>query len=213
MSAPARPKTRWGDRTARRLDILDAARRQIRTGGYLALNMRDIASGAGVSPATLYSYFATKEEIFATVYAEAIEEHNESIAPLCETADDLEEFLVDLATAYLGLYGTFGRYFSLWSALTSGQEADSPLPKELRRALRDAVVRQGILVGGTLRRLADEAGIELGPMKVVLAFLWSVLNGVGDHLYSSRHELTGTDNETLLRYAAHTIATGLAAGR
>src|SRR5690606_25571894 len=43
-SPPARPPTRWGDREQRRLDILDAARSRIEGGGYLALNMRDLAA-------------------------------------------------------------------------------------------------------------------------------------------------------------------------
>ena len=45
--------TKWGDREQRRIDILDAARALIADRGYLALNMRDLAAGAGVSPATL----------------------------------------------------------------------------------------------------------------------------------------------------------------
>src|SRR5689334_21205304 len=97
------PKTKWGDREGRRRDILAAARVQMADGGYLALNMRDIARGAGVSPGTLYSYFATKEEIFATLYAEAIEEHNERIEPICAEATDLVALLTELASAYLEL--------------------------------------------------------------------------------------------------------------
>ena len=39
-----KPKTKWGDREGRRRDILDAARAQMGTGGYLALNMHHIHS-------------------------------------------------------------------------------------------------------------------------------------------------------------------------
>ncbi|HTD50691.1 MAG TPA: helix-turn-helix domain-containing protein, partial [Acidimicrobiia bacterium] len=56
-------KTKWGDRERRRADILGAARDRIATAGYLASSMRDIAADAGVSPATLYAYFATKEAL------------------------------------------------------------------------------------------------------------------------------------------------------
>src|SRR5689334_22984946 len=73
------PKTKWGDRVQRRADILDAARACIAGPGYLALNMRDLAAAAGVSPATLYSYFANKEELFATLYAEAIRGHTDTL--------------------------------------------------------------------------------------------------------------------------------------
>src|SRR4051794_21338148 len=99
--ANAASPTRWGDREGRRRDILAAARAQLTERGYLNLNVRDIARGAGVSPGTVYSYFATKDEIFATLYAEAIDAHNDRIAPICAAADDLAVLLADLATAYL----------------------------------------------------------------------------------------------------------------
>ena len=104
----AKTPTKWGDREGRRRDILDAAQAQMAEGGYLALNMRDIARGAGVSPGTLYQYFSTKEEIFATLYAAAIEAHNARIEPICEQAREHETFLADIADAYLDLYASYG---------------------------------------------------------------------------------------------------------
>jgi AcrR family transcriptional regulator len=220
-TSKARPKakTKWGDREGRRRDILDAARGQMRSGGYLALNMRDIAAGAGVSPGTLYSYFATKEEIFAILYAEAIEAHNERIAPICAAAEDLEAFLVDIATAYLDLYAAYGRYFTMWSALLAeghGEAGgDEPaLPIELGQALRTATFDQGDLVRSTIRRLVAP-GAGSGPRLVddprVMTFLWAVLNGIGDHVTSGRRRLTPFSADDLVRFAAHTIAAGLVA--
>jgi len=152
--------TKWGDREGRRRDILDAARLQMRDGGYVELNMRDIARGAGVSPGTLYQYFSTKEEIFATLYAEAIEAHTARLAPVCEQADDLEAFLVEVATAYLDLYAAYGRHFTTWSAVmaesTVGSEAAqvSPLPRELSLRLRSATYDQAVLIVTTMRAIA-----------------------------------------------------------
>jgi AcrR family transcriptional regulator len=206
-----RPKTKWGDRVRRRQDILDSARAQIAHGGYLALNMRELASGAGISPGTLYSYFATKEEIYATLYAEAIEAHNSRIAPMCEDAPDMETFLVELARAHLDLYGTYGRHFALWAALKAEAEAsDAPLPPELTRALRKATVHQGELVSAALQRLSSSGPIPPADLPAALAFLWSVLNGVGDHLYSERHHLSGVTAAELIHYSARVIAAGLA---
>lgn len=187
-------------------------------GGYLALNMRNIARGAGVSPGTLYSYFATKEEIFATLYAEAIEAHNERVAPLCERASDLESLLVELATAYLDLYSSYGRYFTLWSALladaadpTDIDRAGSPLPAELSRALRAATVRQGELVGSAIRRLTPADGPAVTDEAATMTFLWAVLNGLGDHVTSGRRRLTPVSTDELIARAARTLATGLSA--
>jgi AcrR family transcriptional regulator len=218
--APDR-KTRWGDRTARRRDILAAARAQMAERGYLGLNMRDIAAGAGVSPGTLYSYFATKEEIFATLYAEAVVAHNERITPLCEDATELESFLREIITAYLDVHGHYGRYFSLWTALVvestdAGATPRTPdgdggrLPDDLTAALRDATVRQGEIMAEALRRLVPGPR-RAGEQRRRIAFVWSTMTGVADHLHSSRHLISKVGADELIAYAARTLAAGLLA--
>ncbi|HEX8803916.1 MAG TPA: helix-turn-helix domain-containing protein [Acidimicrobiales bacterium] len=213
-AAGGRRATRWGDREGRRRDILDAARDQIAARGYLGLNMRDVASRAGVSAGTLYSYFATKEEIFATLYAEAVEAYSARIAPLCDTAPDLETFLVELTTSYLDIHGTYGRHFSLWAALAAegadGEPRDGPLPADLTRALRRATIRQGELVAGALRRLVPGSPTP-DERRQRLAFLWCVQNGLADHLHSERHLLSRVEAGDLIAFACRTMAVGLGA--
>jgi AcrR family transcriptional regulator len=218
---PGERRARWGDRAARRRDILAAARQQMAERGYIGLNMRDIAAGAGVSPGTLYSYFATKEEIFARLYAEAIVAHNQRIAPLCETATELEPFLVELIAAHLDLHGTYGRYFGLWTALA--QESGDPAPAEpqvgrrgdrlpdsLTDELREATIAQGELVATTLRRLVPGPRLR-GEQRRRIAFVWSVMNGIADQLHSERHRISQVGADELITFAAETIAAGLLA--
>ena len=205
------PKTKWGDREGRRRDILDAARAQMASGGYLALNMREIARGAAVSPGTLYQYFSTKEEIFATLYAEAITAHNARIAPLCADADDLERFLTEVATAYLDLYGAYGRYFTMWRSVIDAGPPDSTFPRDLRRALRTATLAQADLLQTTLHRLAGPGTRRLVDEPVSVTFLWTVLNGLGDHTTSERRHLTPFRPDEVVAFAARTLAAGLLA--
>jgi AcrR family transcriptional regulator len=205
-------KTRWGDREGRRRDILDAARAQMAQGGYLALNMRDLARRASVSPGTLYQYFSTKEEIFATLYAEAIDAHNRQLAPMCADADDLESLIVDVATAYLDQYAAYGRYFTMWAALRDDDAArDAPLPRDLAESLRVAAITQGELVIGGLRRVAPGGPGRLLDQPVAMTFVWSVLNGLGDHLTSDRRHVTPFSERELITFAARTLAAGLVA--
>ena len=174
--------------------------------------MRDIARGAGVSPGTLYQYFSTKEEIFATLYAEAIEAHTDRLAPICDGADDLEAFLVEVATAYLDLYAAYGRYFTTWSAVMAESTPDdegSSLPRELSLRLRTATYDQAVLIVTTMRRIASGRGHRLVDEPQAMPMLWAVLNGLADHVTSERHKLTRFSIDELIAFAARTLAAGL----
>src|SRR5262249_29578109 len=162
-----------------------AARAQMDEGGYLALNMRDIAAGAGVSPGTLYSYFATKEELFATLFAEAIDAHTDRIRPSCDAPTSVEALLADLMVAYLDLYGHYGRYFTLWSWVVADHtDADHRFPPELSAALRRAAADQAAVVGAGIDRAAAAEGRRVRDRAAAMSFLWAVQNGLGDHVTS-----------------------------
>ncbi len=210
--AAATAKTRWGDREGRRRDILAAARAQMDRGGYPALNMRDIAAGAGVSPGTLYQYFSTKDEIFATLYADAIIQHNDRVEAIAAAADDLEGFLTTLATAYLDLYGAYGRYLVQWtSSRDGGRPDDSPFPVELRRSLAAATRTQAALIRTGLDRFTPRGRARLMSDPRALTLLWSSFNGLADHLTSERHALSRVDHDAFIEYTARVLAAGLLA--
>jgi AcrR family transcriptional regulator len=209
-SAP-RPQatTRWGDREGRRTDILDAARAQMSEHGYSGLNMRDIARRASVSAGSLYSYFSTKEEIFATLYAEAIALHNQDLNPICEQATDLASLIAELTRAYIVLYAEYGRHFDQWSAVgTEAESGEMSLPREVSQALRKATLAQGCLIGRTLRRVATDQGIELIDDQMVLPFLWTMFTGIAEHVTSERHRIAVLPDD-LIDYAARAIARGI----
>jgi AcrR family transcriptional regulator len=203
-----RAVTKWGDREQRRIDILDAARSRIADGGYLALNMRDLAAGAGVSPGTLYSYFATKEELFATLYAEAIRRFTAEFAPVVEAGLDLPGLLAEIVGRYLDLYRTYGRHFTLWSDMRpdTGDRSAAGFPPELIVELREATRDHNKLQMRAIREAAARDGREVVDEKLVPSFLWSVLNGLADHLVSERHMLDRFPGERLVRFAAERLA-------
>jgi hypothetical protein len=45
-----------------------------------------------------------------------------------------------------------------------------------------------------------------------MTFVWSVLNGLGDHLTSDRRHVTPFSERELITFAARTLATGLVGG-
>lgn len=77
MSAAAR-RAREVART--RKDILEAAARAFVRSGFKAATMQDIAKEAGYTAASLYSYFTSKEEIFAELHQMLLAEVSEVFA-------------------------------------------------------------------------------------------------------------------------------------
>lgn len=69
-SAPALRRRRLNARQAVTVEaLLDAARRLLDQQGYDELTIRRVAREAGVSAATAYTYFSSKEHLFASVFA------------------------------------------------------------------------------------------------------------------------------------------------
>lgn len=213
VTATPAAKTRWGDREQRRIDILDAARTRITSAGYLTLNMRDLAADAGISPATLYSYFATKEELFATLYAEAIRAHTEALRPVVAADHDLTALLKRLIEEYLGVYRTFGQHFTLWSAVrhdTDDSDPDgAPFPRELIVELRAATLENSRLTAQGVREAAAREGRKVVDEKLVPAFLWSCLTGLADHFTSERRSLDPFPASRLIEFAAARLAVAI----
>lgn len=214
-----RAVAKWGDRQQRRIDILEAARDRIAQGGYLALNMRDLAAGAGVSPGTLYSYFATKEELFATLYAEAIRAYTDEFGPVADAGLGLADLLREAIARYLDLYGTYGRHFTLWSAMRhdvhpapdpdpdpDAETGAAGFPRELIVELRTATLEHNELLMRAIREAAAREGREVVDEKLVPSFLWSALNGLADHFVSERSALDRFPAERLIRFSAERLA-------
>jgi AcrR family transcriptional regulator len=205
-NAVRKPRAKWGDREQRRADILDAARERIAKTGYLSLNMRDLAAAAGVSPATLYSYFATKEVLFATLYAEAIRAHTEAFRPVAEAGHDLVTLLRAVIDGHIALYRSYGRHFTLWSDLRHDADAaDARVPRELVAELRAATVEHNRLLMEAVRSAAARGGRRVADDRLVPSFLWSALNGLADHVTSERRGLDPYPASDLLAFSAERL--------
>lgn len=89
---------------ARRQAIMDAAAALFREVGYERTSMAAISARLGGSKATLYSYFKSKEELFAAVMTESMAEQGDKmIGLLAEPTGDLRSVLLAFGEAYLDL--------------------------------------------------------------------------------------------------------------
>ncbi|MEL7453236.1 MAG: TetR/AcrR family transcriptional regulator [Pseudomonadota bacterium] len=83
----------------KRASILTAAEAHFRKDGFMRTNMETVARTAGVSTATLYRYFSSKEALFDAVATATMDQ----LALDAGAAEDPKEALVHLARAYARL--------------------------------------------------------------------------------------------------------------
>jgi len=208
LSKSTPESTRWGDKANRRLDILVAARQELERAGYVGLNMREVAKIAHVSPGLLYSYFANKEELFATLYAERLVEFQQEMLALCERVETVEQLFVELLKAYLPVYQRYGREFNLFSLLRQPEQFNPEISAQLSQT---AMQLMGTLFKSAQRLLGEQdAGLaDLPQPHLVLPMFWIVLGGLAEHYSGDRQHLYGHDPDTMSAFIAQTLLLGL----
>jgi AcrR family transcriptional regulator len=87
------------NRDQRRAALLDAARDVVLRFGYRKTTLEDIAAEAGVSRATVYNYFANKEEVFREIIAQELDRLRESMRLELNPEDPPEERLLAMVRA------------------------------------------------------------------------------------------------------------------
>jgi AcrR family transcriptional regulator len=203
-SAIPSPQTKWGDRVGRRRDILRAAGDLLEREGYDRLNVRALARQAGISPATLYSYFPNKGEIFATLMVQRFADLRVALDQLGpEALRSVESLVVHLMPDLVDLYRHFGRHIHDW---TRGEVEGSPTVASSKQAFVDATAA----LERALRAAAAHEGIELERGPTVMPFVWSTLFGIADHHGTNMPSTLGYRRDELTRYAARALARGLA---
>jgi AcrR family transcriptional regulator len=84
----------------KRRDILDASRRRFMVEGYASTGMEAVARDAGVSTATLYSYFPSKADLFQHVVEDAADSFSSRISVATSADGDGVEPLLTFALSY-----------------------------------------------------------------------------------------------------------------
>jgi TetR/AcrR family transcriptional regulator, mexJK operon transcriptional repressor len=106
---PVRPETE----SPKRQLILDAATTLFTAQGYGAVSMDAIARSAGVSKATLYAHFGSKDQLFATIITEACQAMFDWPGAMAADGEDLRTALTALGQRILRFFledGTLAIY-------------------------------------------------------------------------------------------------------
>lgn len=209
-----RPRAKWGDKEGRNSEIRDAARDLLRREGLAGLSMRAVAQEARVALGTVYTYFSSKEALYADLYAERLEELVDEIAASCAGAHNAEEVFARIANLYFDVYATFGREFNVWSVLTGlDQVADTGAePDEVTVRLINAAIAVFEVALDEIGRVEPAlADVLRDEEQLGIQLLWVNLNGLADHFASLRHLLHDSPRERLLHYGIDVFLAGLRA--
>lgn len=127
----------------RRARVLDAARRVFADKGVAGANVREIAREAGYTAGALYSYFDSKEAIFAALLAESLDRLQAEVLAARAPRGQPARALAVKAQAWFGFYGRDPRDLDLGlyllkglGSLPAGDALDRALNERLLAALR-----------------------------------------------------------------------------
>lgn len=95
------PGKREARKEERRLAILEVAKRSFLENGYSATSMSAISVELGGSKGTLWSYFPSKEELFAAVLDHATADYRRQLGSLLEPSADLHATIVAFCCSFI----------------------------------------------------------------------------------------------------------------
>lgn len=148
--------------TGKALAVLDAARDVFLTHGFAAATTDMIQQAAGVSKATVYAHYATKDALFAAVIGRQCAEHMNALRGMrrASAPGDIRAVLRELAHAYLdfGLAPT-------GLALFRVSAAETPRFPELGRTFYENGPQvYCAIVAEHLERAVDAGELDLGQI-------------------------------------------------
>jgi len=203
MTNSPTPRTKRHLRT--RQAILDAARQIIAAEGPEALSMRALAERIDYSPAGLYEYFASKEEIVGAVCEQGQGYLYEAMS---EVSPDLTpaEYLYLIGIAYIQFALEHPDYFLLMFTVAPPAEMAGMTEEQVREIMHQEGSAYGILLR------AIQRGIQSGDFRTRPGFgldemayaAWTLVHGIAMlRTTALRHfpaDLSASDRQTLLNF-------------
>jgi AcrR family transcriptional regulator len=123
--------------------------------GYEAMNLRMLADSAGVTPASMYIYFASKQELLFSILQEVTKKLLNELAAIVERVEDPEQQMRACIEFYLSYQAANRREsFVLWMEMRSLTPANFRTISRLQRFFTEKV-----------RRIV-ERGVEAGQFTV-----------------------------------------------
>ena len=193
------------DREAVRRAILDAARELFVAEGFQHVSIRKIAERIEYSPAAIYSYFASKDDIFLALAAEGFHRLDEKVRAAMNTDNPIENVRA-CWWAFYEFSQEHTAYFELMFVdrsvprITQQWEGFEFLQQMLTHAV--SAIQRAIDAGQFPATLSPNAAMHM---------LWASL--IGPAVVGNRHRLaSGEDYDALARDVLNATIAGLQAG-
>jgi AcrR family transcriptional regulator len=189
------------DYEKRRTLILDTARRLFHRKGYGGVTLDEIALEIEFSKGTIYSHFASKEEIFAQILLGHLNLLAGVLKEAASTSATREEGVKRALEAYLRFYDQhreYGQLLFFADTVNTRERIPAGLRKELdRKRIACLYELQRILRrdGRGAAPLAPQAATRLGLL------LWGMINGILQMVESHQIERGEMDKLVSLGYA------------
>lgn len=185
--------------------ILDAARDLFIAEGYQSVSIRKIAERIEYSPAAIYSYFASKDDIFLALAAEGFHRLDDKVQSAMETDSPLENVR--------GCWWAFYEFSQEQPAYFELMFVDRSVPRITQQWEGFEFLQQ--MLGNAVDAIqkAIDAGAfpkSLSP-NVAMHMLWAAL--IGPAVVGIRHRLaSGEDYDALARDVLNATIAGLQSG-
>ena len=197
----AQPITERGRRT--RDNLLAAGRTVFEQRGYANTRMSDIASAAGVSHGTVYTWFDDKEALLRALVDDIVTEVFAALA-IGDEVPEPEQRMLEANRRYLAAYRRHGRMLEV---VEEAAATDTRYRDALAGVRRDHVAR----VTHDIERL-QKAGVaerDVDPA-VAAGALCAMVEGFGRHWYGRGEQAVSThDDETAVETLTRLWARGL----
>ena len=193
------------ERQAVRQAILDAARDLFVSEGYRNVSIRKIAERIEYSPAAIYSYFPSKDDIFFALAEEGFRRLDATVRGVLGNADPLEEMRA-CWWAYYQFSKDHREFFELMFV-------DRSVPQITEQWTGLAFVHQMLEFAAARIQRCTEAGIfhpDTDP-QVAMHLVWGALTGPAV-IGSGCRLAPGEDPDALARDVLEVVIAGLKAG-
>ncbi len=201
---------RTREKEQRRLQILDAARSLVLKYGVFAVSVQQIAKLSELSVGTIYLYFESKEEIFASLQEEVLDLMYEEMEEAIEGATGPADGLRAIARMYNSFSIENKRYFDVVNYFLS--PSDIIFPPHLKTEIDHHGNRVLSLVVEVIERGVREGIFEAENPKRCAIVLWATIHGLIQFRKLRDTILRDEDFDELYRYSVECFIAGLACG-